>query len=572
LDAGCIWVNKGAVAPVAGHARFDGIWIDVGAGAVAPADGVWCPDRTKLPPFDTVVAQFRECHVLDHAKCDGDVACHWEIDEGCFPAGAASLVMADASVACGRIKDRKGCGGVNGGDDRCQWYAPGVCHVNIAKNLERLSWNEVKAQFSRCSKFTARSQCEGSDGCDWEDGDDKEHCRADGPAFYQYAAMAGDCSESKTRSDCEHGWDDHEQADRECGWHWDDNFATKQGFCHVLAWNEGTTDENEDSTYTGEDEHEQLPGKHGAPRCMHNCFVHYAWQEKLPKGKEPTCNLWTEYLYGDQCGEDHLQPRCGQDPEQTRAIAFKCVDRGCEPESCMGRSDADRLKMRRLLAPHDDGSCNMLRYVQNVSKCRTSQALCAESVRAAGSDLALLKRTFCNASNTTLHEHTPGACHLFGDCVRAKLEDANCLEDDLGRPVQVQGPLAQFVSTGTDLAYGYRKFKNVSDEVCRTHPGRQVAPCRNRCADSFRTHMGLGPAAKVTCDYYRDYVFGPKCHGNTPALPSGGSHGGSGSGSGSYGGSYVGGGKGGGLETSYNAGGSSYGDGGGGAAAGGGLL
>merc|ERR1711871_1646979 len=53
--------------------------------------------------------------------------------------------------------------------------------------------------------------------------------------------------------------------------------------------------------------HDKLPGEHSAPTCLHNCFVHYAWKENLPRGEEPRCNLWSDYLFGDGCQEAHLK-------------------------------------------------------------------------------------------------------------------------------------------------------------------------------------------------------------------------------------------------------------------------
>merc|ERR1711871_1853400 len=76
--------------------------------------------------------------------------------------------------------------------------------------------------------------------------------------------------------------------------------------------------------------HDKLPGEHSAPTCLHNCFVHYAWKENLPRGEEPRCNLWSDYLFGDGCQEAHLKPTCYSEHDM-HEVLLKCIDTGCDP-------------------------------------------------------------------------------------------------------------------------------------------------------------------------------------------------------------------------------------------------
>merc|ERR1712167_79521 len=167
-----------------------------------------------------------------------------------------------------------------------------------------------------------------------------------------------------------------------------------------------------------------------------------------------------------------------------------------------------------------DGKCAKLLYVSEVQVCRELEKECSESVDNAMTmpdateKLMSLKRTFCPfseaASNGTFVSRAP--CNLFGECVREKLSYSGCL-----------GSTGSGDEWKWGMSHGLMQFRETANAVCEQSLDAPE-PCRNHCEDRFRFNHGLDGDAPLTCDYYRDYVFGtpgnpPKCDTGTPGHP-----------------------------------------------------
>jgi len=187
----------------------------------------------------------------------------------------------------------------------------------------------------------------------------------------------------------------------------------------------------------------------------------------------------------------------------------------------MGDSGMSEMQAK-YLDRSTDGKCASLRYVAKVQQCRALERECSSTVEAglalpdSASKLQALKHTFCPFSsaadgNSTALQRAP--CNMFGECVRESLAEADCL------------------GTGTEewtkstLSHGLKEFRDTANAVC-AQSFDPPPPCRNHCEDRFRLDAGLGADAPLTCDYYKDYVFGSKCDGNTPVGGATGSWGG----------------------------------------------
>merc|ERR1712167_113398 len=157
----------------------------------------------------------------------------------------------------------------------------------------------------------------------------------------------------------------------------------------------------------------------------------------LPAGKQPECDLWSNYIFGAECSEPHLRHTCG--PKEMEDVLLKCIHSKdaagmpCPAEQCMGTAGVSEMKDKHLSKA--DGKCAKLLYVSEVQVCRELEKECSESVDNAitmpdaTEKLMSLKRTFCPfseaASNGTFVSRAP--CNLFGECVREKLSYSGCL-------------------------------------------------------------------------------------------------------------------------------------------------
>jgi hypothetical protein len=225
---------------------------------------------------------------------------------------------------------------------------------------------------------------------------------------------------------------------------------------------------------------------HGAPPCISDCFVHYAFDKQLPRGMEPQCDLWSEYIFGPKCDAASLKHTCTAGSAAQDDVLIKCIDTGCDATTCMG---PDEQAMAHLLAePAEAAGCSKIFYASRAQQCRADETACAAAVAQDKGDLALLKEAFCTAV---------GPCAAFGSCIKDALVASQC--------------------SGSALADGYTTFASTQKAVC---DGLAVPlPCRNDCKDAFVTELaGSGklaldgkPTPAQTCDYYRDFVFGSGC-------------------------------------------------------------
>merc|ERR1711871_1450268 len=251
--------------------------------------------------------------------------------------------------------------------------------------------------------------------------------------------------------------------------------------------------------YSDSSMHDKLPGEHSAPTCLHNCFVHYAWKENLPRGEEPRCNLWSDYLFGNGCQEAHLKPTCYAEHDM-HEVLLKCIDTGCDPRKCFGDTIEGLDQVNALLDAKPAGKCNKLKYVELVQKCKQGERACSDDVRGAGSNFGKLRATFCdtpvitasNGTATTAAAGGPGACPDFSACVSSALHASSCMHE--------AEPLAQ----------GWMDFHKTEVAVCNYDPHKKQEPCRDLCQDEYRSKFNLPGNETVTnkCDYYRDFVFG----------------------------------------------------------------
>lgn len=268
---------------------------------------------------------------------------------------------------------------------------------------------------------------------------------------------------------------------------------------------------------------------HGAPPCISDCFVHYAFDKQLPRGMEPQCDLWTDYVFGPKCGAASLKHKCAAGSAALDDVLIKCIDTGCDAPMCMG---ADAAAMQQLLAePAAGEGCSKIYYASRAQQCRAHETECAAAVAQGKGDLMRLQEAFCSEA---------GPCAMFGSCIKDALVASQC--------------------SGSSLADGYITFASTEKAVC---DGLSVPPpCRNDCKNKFIEALARDsklpddgkPSPAQTCDYYRDFVFGSGCEsadlktfsvpdrddvfGSAPAAHMHGSldnSGGSGSGGGSYG-------------------------------------
>lgn len=228
---------------------------------------------------------------------------------------------------------------------------------------------------------------------------------------------------------------------------------------------------------------------HGAPTCISACFIHYAFDKQLPRGMEPQCDLWSDYLFGSMCSAPSLRHTCGAAaPSMLDDVLIKCIDTGCNPTSCMGYANATKDAMAAMLAkPAAAASCNKIFYAAEAQRCRGDESACAALVAAGKSDHQMLRSAFCGS----------GSCAKYGDCIKHALVGSQCSD--------------------SSLADGYSTFASTQKAVCDGLP--EVVPCRNGCKDTFLADLATAsklagdgtPTPAQTCDYYRDYVFGSHC-------------------------------------------------------------
>ena len=225
---------------------------------------------------------------------------------------------------------------------------------------------------------------------------------------------------------------------------------------------------------------------HGAPPCISDCFVHYAFDKQLPRGMEPQCDLWSEYIFGPKCDATSLKHTCAAGSAAHDDVLIKCIDTGCDAITCMG---ADEAAMTHLLEkPAETAGCSKIFYTSRAQQCRADETACAAAVARGKGDIGLLQEAFCSAS---------GSCAAFGSCIKEALVASRC--------------------SGSALADGYTTFASTEKAVCDGLT--ETPPCRNDCKDAFVGELASSgklaldgkPTPAQTCDYYRDFVFGSGC-------------------------------------------------------------
>ena len=231
---------------------------------------------------------------------------------------------------------------------------------------------------------------------------------------------------------------------------------------------------------------------HGAPSCMTKCYLHYAYKTALPRGTQPKCDFWTDYLFGAECKSAALKPTCAGDGTM-KTVIMKCIDSGCDPRQCQGKENTAEMDLR-LRAPLGSQGCNAIHYIAQAQQCRSYETMCAEGLKAVPRTLGTLRGLFCGAAPQR------GSCAQFGDCIKNALLSSRCGSDQLG--------------------HGYDKFASTQTAVCTDKPA--PVPCVDDRKNNFVN--GLLAAGKLasstsawtsaqTCDYYRDYVFGKNAGG-----------------------------------------------------------
>jgi len=179
-------------------------------------------------------------------------------------------------------------------------------------------------------------------------------------------------------------------------------------------------------------------------------------------------------------------------------VLLKCFDTGCDYRKCMGDTIEGEDQVNAYLHAKPADTCNKLKYVQLVQKCRQGELACSEAVRSAGSEFQKLNAAFCGhpaiagPNGTVAAAAGPGACAEFSMCVAHALQESGCLNE--------AEPLAQ----------GWYDFNKTSTAICNYDPHKKQGPCRDLCQDEYRHAHMLPENATVTnkCDYYRDFVFG----------------------------------------------------------------
>jgi hypothetical protein len=231
---------------------------------------------------------------------------------------------------------------------------------------------------------------------------------------------------------------------------------------------------------------------HGAPSCMSKCYLHYAYKTALPRGTQPKCDFWTDYLFGAECKSAALQPTCAGDGTM-KTVIMKCIDSGCDPRQCKGKENTAEMDLR-LRPPLGSQGCNAIHYIAQAQQCRSYETMCAEGLKAVPRSIGTLRGLFCGATPQR------GSCAQFGDCIKNALLSSRCGSDQLGN--------------------GYNKFASTQTAVCTDKPA--PVPCVDDRKNNFVN--GLLAAGKLassnsawtsaqTCDYYRDYVFGKNAGG-----------------------------------------------------------